>query len=188
MITTLKGKVTYKTPEAIVLDVGGVGYELFLNAATLETAKVGETALFWTYEHLREDSHEIFGFASKTELDLYRKLVSVSGVGPKMALNILGLGTVSAVEAIIERGDIDMISKVHRVGRKTAQKIVLELKGKLVQPEDGGKHSGREDDVTAALVSMGVDRQAAREAAKIAAETEKTVEGRLKAALRQLGR
>ena len=133
MIITLQGKITHKFEEGVVLDVKGVGYEVFLGTSVLGDVKVGQEVMFWTYEHLREDAHEIYGFQSRDELEIYRKLVSVSGVGPKTALQILALGTASEIENIIDRGDIEMITRVKGIGRKTAQKFILELKGKLVQ-------------------------------------------------------
>ena len=185
MIITLQGKITHMFEEGVVLDVNGVGYEVFLSPAVLGKVKTKQEVTFWTYEHIREDSYDIYGFQTLDELEMYRKLVSVSGVGPKTALHILALGDVAEIERLIDRGDVEMITRVKGIGRKTAQKIILELKGKLVQLKD---KDSKIDDVVAALVGMGVDRQAAREATTSAAETEKTVEGRLKEALRQLGR
>ncbi len=185
MIITLQGKITHKFEEGVVLDVNGVGYEVFLSSSILSEVKVGQEVTFWTYEHIREDSHDMYGFQTRNELEMYRKLVSVSGVGPKTGLHILALGDVAEIEGLIDRGDVEMITRVKGIGRKTAQKIILELKGKLVQIK--GQDS-KTDDVVTALVGMGVDRQAAREAASEASKTEKTVEGRLKEALKQLGR
>jgi Holliday junction DNA helicase RuvA len=185
MIITLRGKVIHKLADAVVLETGGVGYEVFLAPQALGRTKVGQAAGFWTYEYLREDAQEIYGFSERAELEMYRKLVAVSGVGPKMALQIMGLGSVSDIEAIIERGDVEMISRVHRVGRKTAQKIILELKGKLVQSEPVSRESG---EVVLALINMGYDRKQAQEAVATVREKEETVEGQLKAALKELAR
>ncbi len=109
--------------------------------------------------------------------------LAISGIGPKVAQNILGLGSVAEVEAAVERGDIDLLSRVPRVGRKTAQKIILELKGKLI--EHGGENS-EEQQVVTALVGMGYGREDARAAVSRSAGGE--VKVRLRAALRELGK
>ncbi|MBN1584923.1 Holliday junction branch migration protein RuvA [Candidatus Uhrbacteria bacterium] len=185
MIVTLTGKVTHRLDGAVILETGGIGYEVSVTPAVLSGAAVGQVVSLWIHEHRREDALDLFGLSSLEELGIYRRLVGVSGVGPKMALHIMALGPVSEIEAIIDRGDIEMITRVKGIGRKTAQKIILELKGKLVHSK--GQDSSL-DEVVAALVNMGVDRQVAREAAASAAKTERTVEGQLKSALRQLGR
>jgi Holliday junction DNA helicase RuvA len=186
MIITLTGQVTHKLEESLVLDIAGLGYEVFVTPAVLSEVKRGDKLSLWTYEHLREDTQEIYGFSSRTELELYRKLVAISGVGPKTGQHLLGLGTVEEVEAIIERGDVEAISRVPRIGKKTAQKIILELKGKLVQP--AAKPTKQAGEVVLALVNMGYDRRAAAEAVDSVREKEETVEGQLKAALRELSR
>lgn len=186
MIITLTGQVAHQLEESIVLDVNGIGYEVFVTTTVLGEVKRGDRVSFWAYEHLREDTQEMYGFSTRTELELYRKLVSISGVGPKTGLHLLALGTVGEVEAIIERGDIEAISRVPRIGKKTAQKIILELKGKLVQPEP--KQTKQAGEVVLALINMGYERRAAQEAVASVREQEPTVEGQLKAALRELSR
>jgi len=183
MIITVAGKVTHKGDEFAVVETGGVGYQVFLNAAALARLGVGGKVQLWTHEYLREDARELYGFLSRQELALFDKLLNVSGVGPKMALHVLALGSVAEIEKCIEKGDVDTLSRVPRVGRKTAQKIVLELKGKLV--EAGPAES---DEVLAALTNLGYSRDQARAAIERIGDKEKTVEGRLRAALRELGR
>jgi Holliday junction DNA helicase RuvA len=185
MIITISGKVTHKGADLAVIEAAGLGYQVFLNVATLEKISVGSTAKLWTHEYLREDARELYGFLDQAELRLFGKLLAVSGVGPKMALHILDLGSVAEIEKLIDKGDVDMLSRVPRVGKKTAQKIVLELKGRLVEP---GKGSGESDEVLAALVDLGYGRDQAKEALSRIGDAEKTVEERLKAALRYLGR
>ncbi len=185
MIITLTGKVTHKGADFAVVETGGVGYQLFMNGAALDRVKTGSAASLWVHEHLREDAHDLYGFGSQAELVLFQRIVGISGVGPKMALHILDLGSVREIDKLIDRGDVDMLSRVPRVGKKTAQKIVLELKGKLVEPGTAG---GEDDEVVAALVNLGYSRDQAREALKRVGDGVKTVEGRLKEALRDLGR
>lgn len=185
MIITIAGKVTHKGADFAVVETGGLGYQLFMNGAALDRLKVGAAVSLWTHEHIREDARDLYGFAGQAELTLFQKLVGISGVGPKMALHILDLGSVKEIEKLIDRGDVDMLSRVPRVGKKTAQKIVLELKGKLVEP---GQAGGESDEVIAALVNLGYGRDQAREALRRVGEGAKTVESRLKEALRDLGR
>jgi len=185
MIITIAGQVTHKGADFAVVEAGGLGYEVHLTSAALGRLETGSAAKLWTHEHLREDAHELFGFASAAELALFEKLVGVSGVGPKMALHIMDLGPVREIEKIIDQGDVERLSRVPRVGKKTAQKIVLELKGKLVEAGGAG---GEDDEVVTALVRLGYGREQAREALGRVGAAEKTVEGRLKAALRDLGR
>jgi len=185
MIITIAGKITHKGADFAVVETAGIGYQCFVNDAALEKIAVGDAAKLWTHEHIREDARELYGFTGQAELALFQELVAISGVGPKMALHILDLGSVKEIEKIIDRGDVDTLSRVHRVGRKTAQKIVLELKGKLVEPGEAGSEG---DEVVAALVNLGYSRDQARDALqRVGAET-RSVEDRLKAALRALGK
>ncbi len=185
MIITIAGKVTHKGADFVVVETGGVGYQVFMNGAALSRLKAGAAASMWVHEHLREDARDLYGFSGQAELALFQQIVGISGVGPKMALHILDLGSVREIEKLIDRGDVDMLSRVPRVGKKTAQKIVLELKGKLVEP---GAAGGESDEVVAALVNLGYSRDQAREALRRVGDDPKTVETRLKEALRELGR
>ncbi len=183
MIITLSGTVREKTDRYAVIEVGGVGYQVFLNAPGLAALPSGKEVRLWTHEYLREDARELYGFRTREEHALFKKLLDISGVGPKTASNILALGPVKDIEQCIERGDVGWLCRIPGVGKKTAQKIILELKGKLVS--DSAIESGEE--VLSALVKLGYDREAARSALSLIVDTETTVEGRLRAALKQLG-
>jgi Holliday junction DNA helicase RuvA len=181
MIFTLAGTVTHKGDHFAVVEAYGVGYQVHMHKAALADLKAGQELRLWTHEHLREDSRDLFGFVTLSEHRLFLKLVAISGVGPKMAMNILSLGPVREIEALIEKTDVDGLTRVPGVGKKTAQKIILELKGKLAMLEEGG-----DSEVVAALVNLGYARERAREA--VASTADGGVEERLRAALRQLGR
>ena len=185
MIITIKGKVRHKGLDFIVVEAGGIGYQVWLNTSTIEQVKMDGQVELWTHEHLREDARDLYGFREPAELKLFQQLLEVSGVGPKMALGLLDLGSVQEVELLIEKGDVDLLSRVPRVGKKTAQKIVLELRGKLVEPKT---ESNENAEVVTALINMGYNREAARAAVAAVTEEEKSVEGRLRAALRELGK
>ncbi len=184
MIITLTGKAAYKGKDYAVVETGGVGYCVFMSVPELDRIKVGESVKLWTHEYLRDDAREIYGFPDQPSLAMFDKLLAVSGVGPRMALNVLALGSVKEIERSIDAGDVDLLSRVPRVGKKTAQKIVLELKGKLVEPEA----APAEDEVVAALVKLGYARDQARDALSKVPARETDVKARLRAALRELGR
>ncbi len=184
MIITLTGTVKEKCEGYAVIETHGVGYQVFLNPPSLAKLPSNKEVRLWTHEYFREDARELYGFTTEQEYRLFLKLLAVSGVGPKTASNILALGPVKDIEATIERGDVTWLCRIPHVGKKTAQKIVLELRGKLVS--DDVLEAGEE--VVAGLVSLGYSREAAREALAKVVDTETTVEGRLRAALKQLGK
>lgn len=183
MIITLTGTVAHKLEDSAVIEVGGVGYQVHLGKPSLLALRVGSETKLWTHEHVREDARDLFGFLSAGEHGLFLKLVGVSGVGPKMALALLALGTAKQVEEAVDRGDLEFLTSASGVGKKTAQKIVLELKGKLVATEK----LDETEEVLAALVNLGYPRERAREALRRVKEMG-SVEERLRAALRELGR
>ncbi len=185
MMITLSGIVTHKGDGYAVVETGGVGYQVHMNKPSLQALRQSAEAKLWTHEYLREDSRELYGFATEQEHRLFLRLLAISGVGPKMAMNILSLGSVKDIETKIEHVDVDWLTRVPGVGKKTAQKIVLELKGKLVVSGESG--DGNEE-VLAALVNLGYNRDKAREALSTVGGDGKGVEDQLRAALRELGR
>lgn len=147
MIAQLKGYITEVTPESAILDVNGVGYEVFCSLNTLAelqndlvggvgaTAKAPKPVLVYVYTHVREDVLQLFGFATKTEKQLFTTLLKVNGIGPKMASNILSGASVDQILTMIESEDVKALSKLPKVGKKTAEQMILALKGKLVIQE-----------------------------------------------------
>lgn len=148
MIAYVRGRVLAVTEETVILDVGGIGYELYCSAGAFRKATVGEIAELFTYLQVKEDGVTLFAFGSPKEKELFLKLVSVSGVGPKMGISILtGLTDTELVEAIAS-ADVKRLSAVKGLGKKTAEKIVLELHGKISAAE---VISAGADPITAAL-------------------------------------
>jgi holliday junction DNA helicase RuvA len=187
MIISVSGSITHKGKNFVVVESAGLGYQVFVNTATLSKLATGSTVRLWTYEHVREDMRDLYGFMSESEHRLFLALTGISGVGPKMGLGILTLGAAEDIERMIDRGDVDALSGVSGVGKKTAQKIILELKGKLV--DVSGDAAAEHDDVLVALVNLGYSREQAREAlARKAVVAAGTTEDRLRLALRELGR
>ena len=132
MYAYLNGKVAEKGPNSLVIDVGGVGYLLSVSMNTLqETPPVGENMKVYTLLSVREDAMELFGFASQEEKKMFSRLLSVSGIGPKVALSILGAMPLRDLTLAIVTGDITSLSRAPGVGKKTAQRIALELKEKV---------------------------------------------------------
>jgi holliday junction DNA helicase RuvA len=179
MIAWLSGNVLRKGGNWVIVDVAGLGYRVFASPGIVLSAKVGEPLALWTHEQQREDGREYFGFATPDELEFFWKLITVSGVGPKMGLTIIGASNLNAVKKWIDQGDIAALSEIHGVGKKTAQKIVLELKGKLANADAGS------DEAADALVGLGYSREEARGAL---IGFEGSIEERVKAALKMLGR
>jgi Holliday junction DNA helicase RuvA len=131
MISILTGTVLEKGISDVVLDVHGVGYGLYVTAEDHGRLALGEQAKVYIYEHIREQSHDLFGFLTKDTKNLFEQLLGVNGVGPKMALNILSVGTGSQVRVAIAGGDVKFIQQANGVGKKVAERVVVELKDKV---------------------------------------------------------
>lgn len=158
MIRMLSGITRFRTHESIVLDVQGVGYEVFVPVNALGEYVVGQSAQCVVYTHVREESLELFGFPSEDERELFILLLSVSGVGPKTALAVLGRGA-AAVIAAIQQSDVAFFQGVPRLGKKTAQKLILELQSKVGQHKafQLPKHTAVLQDVADGLRAMGYE-------------------------------
>ena len=174
MYAFLTGIVAEKGPNELVLDVGGVGYLLSVSMNTLqETPPVGEKMKVYTFLSVREDAMELFGFATQEEKSMFQKLTSVSGIGPKSALAILGSMPLKDLTLAIVMGDVTALSRAPGVGKKTAQRLALELKEKVSRsdlenaPAGGGTYAPAQEgavaEALAALQSLGYT---AAEAAK----------------------
>lgn len=131
MIVTLQGKISEKIADTVVLDVQGVGYGLFMTTEDFGAAEMGQTAKVYIYEHIREQAYDLFGFLSLDTKLLFEQLLGVNGVGPKMALNVLSVGNSAAVRGAIAGGDTKFIQQAQGVGKRVAERIVVELKDKV---------------------------------------------------------
>lgn len=131
MIATLEGIVAEKNGEQVVLDVHGVGYGLLVSAEDFGALAVGEKTKLRIYEHIRETSHDLFGFVKSETKQLFELLLGVNGVGPKMALNVLSIGSSGEVRTGIASGDIKLIQRATGVGKRVAERIVVDLKDKV---------------------------------------------------------
>jgi Holliday junction DNA helicase RuvA len=136
MISTLQGTLLSKTPTELVIDVGGVGYGVQIPLSTFEaTGDVGSTVKLHTHLHVREDVLQLYGFASVQERTVFRMLVSVSGVGPRMAQGILSGSSVSEFKSHITQGDFSALTAIPGVGKKMAERLIVELREKVERAE-----------------------------------------------------
>jgi Holliday junction DNA helicase RuvA len=200
MIAHLRGKLLSKKASHVVIEAGGVGYGVSIPVSTFyELGDVGSDTALHIYTHIREDALALYGFRTEQEKSLFEKLIGVSGVGPKLAITILsGLETAELIPAI-QKGNIDRLVHIPGVGRKTAERLILELKDKLANlvletaasaTSPAAVAGGVEDDALSALMNLGYARPAAENALREArAESpDGDFERLLRGSLRQLAR
>ncbi len=157
MIGYLKGDILQAGDDQVLLNVNSVGYEVFCSEQVL-TKLIGETRTeFWIHTHVREDQLSLFGFLTKSEKQFFLSLLKVNGIGPKVALKILGAAPIEALISMIEDSDVRGLSQLPKVGKKTAEQIILELKGKLVMAgeEKYTPAFAARADIVSALVNLG---------------------------------
>lgn len=172
MIATLSGTVSEHVNGQVVLDVHGVGYGLQVTTEDMGRLGSGQTAKLYVYEHIREQAHDLYGFISLDTKVLFEQLLDVNGVGPKMALNILSIGNANDVRAAIAGGDTKFISQAQGVGKRVAERVVVELKDKVglegVDLSTTGMLQGEnlllKDEAVEALVTLGYSPQDAAKA------------------------
>jgi len=162
MIGSLRGKITFKTDKFLVLETAGVGYKI--SATTDTISKIKDEAFLWVYTNVREDAMDLYGFLDRESLEFFEMLLGVPSVGPKSALAILGIASIETLRKAISTGDSAYLTKVSGIGRKTAEKIVLELRDKI--GEEKGVSLEGEIDALEALKSLGYSQPEAREALK----------------------
>ncbi len=188
MISHLKGTVIYRDERSCVLSVNGVGYKVWSPQIIIEKLHDGDEVSFWTHLAVREDSQALYGFISKDELGFFELLISISGIGPKTALGILNVSSVKAIRRAVSTGDTSHLTKVSGIGKKIADKIVLELKGKF-DAEDIDSFSMREEiDALEALKAIGFGHKESRDALKEVEPSITQTSERVKRALKILGK
>ena len=181
MIAHIRGHIFSKGPSAVILDCGGVGYELAISVATYtELGEQGATASLFVHTHVREDALQLFGFHELTEKRLFEKLLTISGIGPKLAITVLSGISADRLVTAIRSGDHGTLTKIPGIGKKTAERVVLELKDKL--DDLAGSVTGTAaapaapslgaiaDDVLSALTNLGYPRPVALKAIKAASK------------------
>lgn len=164
MIAQLRGRILKKDAQAVVIDVGGVGYDVTIPVSTFyRLGETGAEVTLLTHTHVREDTLALFGFMTATEQTLFERLIAVAGVGPRLAISILsGIETPDLVGAL-RSGDVVRLTRIPGVGKKTAERLVVELKDKMaglegVEPAAAAAAPGPHDDLVSALVHLGYSR------------------------------
>ncbi|HAB83426.1 Holliday junction branch migration protein RuvA [Sutterella wadsworthensis] len=189
MIGRLHGKLLEKNPPQILIDVSGVGYEVDVPMSTFcNLPEVGGELTLYTHFVVREDAELLYGFATLAERAVFRALIKISGVGPKIALALLSGITVDQLKDAVDRGETGLLTKVPGIGKKTAERLVLELKGKLAgtgAATAAVPTSGARADVAAALIALGYSEREAAAATKKLPE-DCTVNDGLRLALKSL--
>ena len=189
MISHLSGTILLKGEKFVVVETAGVGYKAFATQETLQKIpEKGGVVNLWTHEHVREDSRDLYAFLHFPELELFELLISISGIGPKGALGVLSVAAIDTLKKAIGAGDTSYLTRVSGIGRKTAEKIVLELKEKMSGKGVIVEASGLKDEADAleALVSLGYTQRDARDALARVSQDIESVEGRVKAALKKI--
>ena len=167
MIARLRGRLAEKEPSRVVIDVHGVGYEVFIPLTTFTAMPdAGTEVSVDIYTHVREDTISLFGFSSRQERRVFERLIGVSGIGPRLAVTILSGGSVESLVGAIRRGDLARLTSIPGVGKKTAERIVLELKDKLQEFTVEAAKPAVEADVLSALENLGYPRAIAEGAAR----------------------
>jgi Holliday junction DNA helicase RuvA len=192
MIATLEGILEYRGNDSIIINVGGIGFRVYVPGSTLSQigAVKGKISLY-THLHVREDNVSLYGFASSEELALFKNLISVSGIGPKLALALLAALNPKQLVMAITSGDIDLLSQTPGIGKKMASRLVVELRGKLEKEwKDVALPLAPESaDVIAALTGLGYSlAEATKAISKLPDSEELSLEEKIKIALQQMTR
>ncbi|MDO8600240.1 MAG: Holliday junction branch migration protein RuvA [bacterium] len=191
MISFLEGTIELKAEKFFIMNVAGVGYKIFAGAETLHKIPEKEANVkIWTHQYVREDALELYGFLHFAELELFETLIGISGIGPKGALGVLGVAPVDTLKKAIASGDTSYLTRVSGIGRKTAEKIILELREKMAGRGVSSMEAPElkeEADALDALVQLGYSQREAREALQQIPEEIVGAEKRVKAALKKLG-
>jgi len=189
MISKIEGEVWDINIKFMTVGVGGVGFKIYATTETKEVSHKGEKISLFTHLIVREDALDLYGFLSEEELEFFEMLISISGIGPKTALNVLNISSVQALKIAISTGDVSHLVKVSGIGKKIAEKIVLELKDKIFVNEGDSEISLRDEiDAVEALKALGYSQRDAREALKDVDKKITNTSDRIKQALKKLGK
>lgn len=186
MIGLLQGKVFGKEKNALILLVGGVGYRVFVSPVLLAEVRNEAQITLFTYTNVRDDAIELYGFSDRDTLALFQQLLTVSGVGPKTALAVLSIATARDIRSAIGHEDPTLLMKVSGIGRKTAERIIVELKGKVESTGESETLVGGDSEVIDALVGLGYNARDVRDALRKVGNKEEGIQNRIRAALKVL--
>lgn len=186
MIGSLRGTVVGLIRGTVVVEVHGVGYRVWVTADTLASVHEGDEVRLWTYLAVRETAQDLYGFTEKDDLTWFELLLTVSGVGPKSALAILNAVPTEVLKSAIGRNDAASLARAHGIGKKTAEKVVLELKEKVgsIDTKAGAVVRGSDAEVVDALMSLGYSQKEARDAVGSLPESALTTEDKIREAIK----
>lgn len=190
MITLLEGVIELKTEKFAVVNVNGMGYRVFLSQDTIQKIPEKEgNVKVWIHHHVREDSQDLYGFRHYAELELFEMLIGISGIGPRGALGIMAIAPVDTLKKAIAAGDSSYLTRVSGIGRKTAEKVILELKEKMAGRGMTIEAPELKDEADAidALIALGYSQREARDALSVVPSDIKSIEKKVSYALKQLG-
>jgi len=189
MIARIEGKIAGIKGNSVIVMVGGIGYQIALSTYTLGKVAGQDQVLFHIHTHVREDILALYGFLSEEELLMFELLISISGIGPKVALSILSIADVKTIRTAVVNKDPSILTRVSGVGKKTAERVIIELQNKVesVGIEDQESALSGQDAIEA-LTSLGYSVTEAREALKLVSPEIKDVSSRVRQALRNLGK
>jgi Holliday junction DNA helicase RuvA len=191
MISCLEGRIIFKGERFIVMDVSGIGYRIFVGPEVLRRVKKEETIRLWTHLYVREDTMELYGFLEYAELDFFETLIQISGIGPRSALGVLSVAPLDTLKRAIASGETSYLTQVSGIGKKIAEKIILELRDKLGKvgfSAGGNVFLKEEEDVLKALRSLGYSHSEARDVLKQLPADISGTRDRVKEALKILGK
>lgn len=184
MIALISGKVLEKEKKALVVETGGLGYRVVVPGSFFQKARVGDTIRLRIHHHVGEDTEELYGFETKEHLDVFTLLLTVPSVGVKTAMGILEIASPKTLAQAVAEEDIALLTKVSGVGKKTAQRILIELKEKIKVPKHKVLAGKLQQEIMEALESLGYTAQQAREAVEKLPKTVTRVEDGVKLVLK----
>jgi Holliday junction DNA helicase RuvA len=186
MIGSIKGKISHKGATFLIVDAGSVGYKIFVTPLLLTAAKLNEEINLVIHTYVREDQITLYGFPTLPELEFFELLLTVSGVGPKSALGIMSLARVDMIKSAIVSEDPSVFTKVSGIGRKTAERVIVELKEKLKDQASAAPMAREQSDAMDALIGLGYSQQEARDALKNVPKEVADLQTKIKLALKAL--
>lgn len=187
MIGSLNGTLRHKDLNTLIVEASGVGYRVSVPTDIALEATLSEPIFLWTYLAVRETALDLYGFSDRETLEIFELLITISGIGPKTALGILNVASPGTLRQAVASGETSYLTRVSGIGKKNAEKIVLELKDKLkITSEDKGYDTKGEGDALEALISLGYSERDAREALKKVPKETNGASERVKAALKLL--
>jgi len=189
MISYLRGKIITKIKNYVIIDVNSIGYKVFVSSSFYDNLKIGNNYELYIYQQISEQTNSLFGFKNIEELDFYELLLTVSGIGPKTALSVMNQGNINDIKNSIYRGNNELLSKITGIGKKTSERIVLELKNKIatIGEKAVGAVDNFENDEIEALMSLGYSAEESLKALRSLSPEIKNKSDRIKKALNIIG-